>query len=212
MASAFAFSEEEISGLLARVEMIPCFDQETVLHYKVSAVNIVANYSCSSSFEAATKFGLFLLHAGIDSSSSACESIEIICECEESKEILSYNLLIGENHKPTVSLLRVVNTSTTVLDDRTETQADKFTLPSWPSESHAYSNSDDTHTAKEHDLSSEEHLVQSTLENVFHYDALKPLQKEIISATVAGKNVLGVLGTGGGKTLTFMLPAILSDM
>ena len=65
--------------------------------------------------------------------------------------------------------------------------------------------------AKEHDLSSEEHLLQSTLENVFHYDAFKPLQKEIISATVAGKNVLGVLGTGGGKTLTFMLPAILSD-
>ena len=48
-----------------------------------------------------------------------------------------------------------MNTSITVLDDRTETQADKL-LPSWLSESHGYS--DDT--AKEHDLSSKEHLFQ----------------------------------------------------
>lgn len=33
---------------------------------------------------------------------------------------------------------------------------------------------------------------------------------DIIKATLSGKNVLGILGTGSGKSLTFLLPAVLS--
>ena len=69
------------------------------------------------------------------------------------------------------------------------------------------SQSEDKIFLPEYDLSSEESLLQNKLENIFRHDAFRPLQKEIILKTMAGKDVLGVLGTGGGKNLSFMPPA-----
>lgn len=54
-------------------------------------------------------------------------------------------------------------------------------------------------------------VVVNTLHHYFCYPSFKPLQKEIIQATMSGKNVLGILGTGGGKSLTFLLPAVLES-
>ena len=53
-------------------------------------------------------------------------------------------------------------------------------------------------------------LLQVTLEKFFGHSSFKPKQRETISATMSGKNVLAIIGTGGGKSLTFMLPAILA--
>lgn len=40
--------------------------------------------------------------------------------------------------------------------------------------------------------------------------AWRPQQREIIASIIAGKNTLGILPTGGGKTATYMIPAKLS--
>ncbi|MCL6647726.1 MAG: RecQ family ATP-dependent DNA helicase [Chloroflexi bacterium] len=43
----------------------------------------------------------------------------------------------------------------------------------------------------------------------FGYSSFRPGQREIILATLAGRDVLAVMPTGGGKSLTFQLPALL---
>ena len=43
-------------------------------------------------------------------------------------------------------------------------------------------------------------LINTMLRNYFGFPSFKPLQKETIVSTMSGKNVLAVIGTGGGKT------------
>ena len=45
----------------------------------------------------------------------------------------------------------------------------------------------------------------------FGYSTLRPGQATVISRVLAGENVLGVLPTGAGKSLTYQLPAILLE-
>ncbi len=47
--------------------------------------------------------------------------------------------------------------------------------------------------------------------NVFGYKDFRPAQKEIIETILAGYNVLGILPTGGGKSLCYQIPALMSD-
>ncbi len=51
----------------------------------------------------------------------------------------------------------------------------------------------------------------ATLKRVFGYDAFRPLQEEIIRSSLAGQDVFALLPTGGGKSLCFQLPALVSD-
>ena len=48
-----------------------------------------------------------------------------------------------------------------------------------------------------------------TLKKYWGYDSFRPMQEEIISEALAGRDVLAVLPTGGGKSVCFQVPALM---
>lgn len=49
------------------------------------------------------------------------------------------------------------------------------------------------------------------LRRYWGYEAFRPLQAEIIDSLLEGRDTIGLLPTGGGKSLTFQVPAMLFD-
>jgi ATP-dependent DNA helicase RecQ len=50
---------------------------------------------------------------------------------------------------------------------------------------------------------------QQVLESLFGYQTFRPGQREIIDAVLAGRDCIGVMPTGAGKSITFQIPAKL---
>jgi len=53
--------------------------------------------------------------------------------------------------------------------------------------------------------------VLSTLQEKFHIQQFRPLQKETINVTLSNFDCVLIMPTGGGKSLCFQLPAVVSD-
>lgn len=53
--------------------------------------------------------------------------------------------------------------------------------------------------------------AHETLKKFWGYDAFRPLQHDIISSVLQGHDTLGLMPTGGGKSITFQVPGLMLD-
>ena len=56
-----------------------------------------------------------------------------------------------------------------------------------------------------------EDILIEKLKKYFGYDSFRQGQRELIENILEGRNVLGVLPTGGGKSICYQLPALMTD-
>ena len=50
---------------------------------------------------------------------------------------------------------------------------------------------------------------QEILERCFGYGAFRPGQEELIDGILAGRDVFGIMPTGGGKSICYQVPALM---
>jgi ATP-dependent DNA helicase RecQ len=53
--------------------------------------------------------------------------------------------------------------------------------------------------------------LPALLKQIFGYDCFRPLQQEIMLASLTGQDVVSILPTGAGKSLCYQLPALVRD-
>ena len=57
--------------------------------------------------------------------------------------------------------------------------------------------------------------MRQTIHDILHqywgYDSFRPMQEDIILSVLSGRDTLGLMATGGGKSLTFQVPALAMD-
>ena len=54
-------------------------------------------------------------------------------------------------------------------------------------------------------------MLLETLKKYWGYGSFRPMQQEIVSEVLAGRDVLAILPTGGGKSVCFQIPALMRE-
>ena len=56
-----------------------------------------------------------------------------------------------------------------------------------------------------------EHKLLDTLQEYWHYDSFRPMQREAIESVLSGRDTLVLMPTGGGKSIIYQLPTLVSE-
>lgn len=51
--------------------------------------------------------------------------------------------------------------------------------------------------------------ARETLKRYFGYDSFRPGQERMVSAILSGRDALGVMPTGAGKSICYQVPALM---
>ena len=193
-----------LSGLLTKVSESPPSDPNSYFNYNLECLklNINLETKASCSYEAALKMGFLLAEARFlaDSEEDAAIMITVENKTSSTKEEYKVTMSAGNESYPLVTLKRFIKFEGAAGG---EDQAD-MSRQNNSTQSQDQNGSFDP-LASIADVT----LVIETLIQFLGFSTFRPLQKEAILASLAGKNVLTVLSTGGGKTLLFMSPAVI---
>jgi superfamily II DNA helicase RecQ len=199
--------DENVQALVDKISNLPAFDPSNAreFHSNYEEEGLCVSIQANCSREAAIKMGLMfvelnaLRNVSEDSSKNRSRKVVITDSKLQLKELYEVLIVSGEVFVELAQILEREEAGETRFDQNDEEATEMDTLrPSCdllPSTS----------------LQFGEDLLESALKKYFGHESFRPLQKETIEATLAGKSVLTVVGTGGGKTLMFLLPGILSD-
>lgn len=194
-----ALEEKLLLEALEKLSAVPPLRPNIASNFTVKGCQIESVVRAISTFEAATKFAFCLQEIYVAEYEQISKTIEI---SDEANDHYVYSISIV-NNKPLVELNYVLKSP-----------------PFIPSERSTYFNgqsSGDFETeallnkADDFDNLERGELIDNTLRQYFGFTSFRPLQRETIMATMNGEDVMTVVGTGGGKTLMYLLPAVISS-
>ena len=55
------------------------------------------------------------------------------------------------------------------------------------------------------------HRASQLLKSVFGYSSYLPQQEEVINSVLSGRDTMAIMPTGGGKSLTYQIPALIFE-
>jgi len=179
-------ADTRLLSLIEKVTNIPAKDPSNSCIYLVKSSTVETVVLASSSFEAAVKLAYML---------SELKSLPSTCTVEKHEGAntkSAFNCYLRNNKFIEVELETLEDRETSeeiIEDDETDVQLAEI----------------DT------DVNISEDIIDDALKKFFKFTCFRSLQKETILATMSQKDVLTVVGTGGGKTLMYLLPAVLSE-
>jgi RecQ family ATP-dependent DNA helicase len=167
--------------------------QQNIHEYTAKACEISLTTNSSSSFEAAMKLAYHLHERGLISTTKSTSEIFDLTNGDR----LLYDVF-HLNNQPVAELRCIFKNPQSLYGDE-------------------MSNEDSTHenTATNDtfpfDFDHNKDVLDSTLLHYFGFESFRPLQRETIESTLKGENVMTVVGTGGGKSMMYLLPAVLAS-